>query len=89
MVVNVKSISEVTLVVNIHVGVPWSTLPGAVFMYVEVLDRISVERSIELKSLIYLSFQNSNGWLLYCQVGHFDIKSVEMNPLEALTDIVG
>jgi len=55
--------------------------------YIVIFYRSIVVISIKIKSLSHFSFQDSNGWLLYSQVGHFDIETMEMNSLKAITHI--
>lgn len=60
-----------------------------VVRYVIVFYGSVVVISVQVKSLSYFSFQNSNRWLLYGQVCHFDIETMEMNSLEAVANITG
>ena len=52
--------------------------------YVIILYGSVIVISINIKPLFNFSFQNSNTWLFNCQIGHFNIESMEMNSLNAV-----
>lgn len=78
-----------SLIVLCSICIPLGSKNVMVWSNCVFLNWISILRSVNFKSLGDLSFQNSNRWLLNCQVSHFNVKTVEMNSFKGVSNIAG
>ena len=83
----IKNVSLVKIWVLLCESLPLGSEDIMVVWHIVVFYGSVIVISVYVKSLFNFSFQDSNGWLLYSQVGHFDIESMEMNSLKAITNI--
>ena len=89
MLVVFEQVQEVGAVVLVSaVGVPLGSEDVMVLGYSVILKGSSVLISVHGQTLVHFSFEYLDRGLLNGKVCHFDIKAMEMNPLDALRNIV-
>ena len=72
-----------------YISLPWGATYGVIFRNVVFLNRLFIGRSVDVETLVNFSLDNSDRWLLNCQVSHLDVQTVEVNSINTLSNITG
>ena len=84
---DIEHMATVLLFGEWGVGVPLCSKDIVVLWNVVAFNRLGVLWSINAQTLVNFSFENFDWWLLYSKVGHLNIKSMEMDSVQAITNV--
>jgi len=87
MSIGFQHIQEMSLVVLSGKCVPLGSKNVMVRGYIVIFYWVGIQWSVNLKTLMDLSFHYFDRWLFDCKICHFDVKTMEMNSFKGISNV--